>query len=76
MSSNVVGAQVRTARLSHRPRMTQRELAVRLQLKGWDISRSGIGKIEIGLRKVTDVEVALLARALGVTVAWLFDEAH
>jgi transcriptional regulator with XRE-family HTH domain len=56
--------------------MTQRELAERLQLSGWDISRSGIAKVETGLRKVTDVEVALLAEALGVHVAWLFDQTH
>lgn len=72
MSNNVVGPCVRMARRAYRPPMTQRELAERLQLKGWDISRCGVAKIEIGLRKVTDVEVVLLAEALGVTVSWLF----
>lgn len=72
MNNNVVGSRVRTARLAHRPAMTQRELAERLQLGGWDVSRSGIAKIEARLRKVTDVEVVLLARALDVAVAALF----
>jgi transcriptional regulator with XRE-family HTH domain len=53
--------------------MTQRELAERLQLKGWDVSRAGIAKIEAGLCQVTDVEVTHLAEALGVSVAHLFN---
>jgi len=73
MSSNVVGPRVRTARLEHKPPVTQRQLAERLQLDGWDISRAGIAKIEAGLRKVSDIEVTLLARTLSVSVAWLFD---
>lgn len=56
--------------------MTQRQLAERLQLQGWDLGRSGVAKIEIGKRRVTDVEVALLAEALGVSVAWLFASAN
>jgi transcriptional regulator with XRE-family HTH domain len=74
MGSNVVGPRVKTARMALRPPLTQYALAVRLQLNGWDISRSGIAKIEIKLRKVTDVEILLLAKVLGVTVAWLFDQ--
>jgi hypothetical protein len=31
-----------------------------------------VAKIELGLRQVTDIEVTLLADALGVDVAWLF----
>lgn len=30
--------------------------------------------IEIGYREVTDVEVAAIAKALGVAIAWLFGE--
>lgn len=56
--------------------MTQEALALRLQLDDWDISRSGIGKIEIGLRQVTDTEVVKLAKALDVSVAWLFGKSE
>ncbi len=56
--------------------MTQEALALRLQLDDWDISRSGIGKIEIGLRQVTDVEVVKLAKALDVSVAWLLGKSE
>ena len=47
---------------------------MRLQLDGWDISRTGATRIEPGIRQVTDVEVQKLARSLGVSVSWLFDE--
>ena len=73
MRNNIVGTRVRAARIAYRPRMTQSDLAIKLQLDSWDIGRSGVAKIELGLRTVTDVEVAKLAKALGVSIAWLFD---
>ena len=72
--NNIVGERAKIARLSHEPRLTQEGLAILLQLQGWDIGRSGIAKIEIGLRQVTDIEVVHLARALAVSVAWLLKE--
>ena len=33
-----------------------------------------ISKIEIGYREVTDVEVVAIARALGVSISWLYGE--
>jgi len=74
MGNNIVGPKVKLARLQHQPRMTQRTLAAKLQLDGWDIGRSGVAKIELGLRQVTDVEVSRLASVLGVSVSWLFNE--
>ncbi len=71
---NIIGERVKQARLNHQPRMTQAALATRLQLEGWDIPRSGIAKIELGLREVTDIEVARLAKVLGVSIGWLFGE--
>lgn len=54
--------------------MTQHDLANKLQLVGWDITRGGVAKIEAGIRKVYDYEVARLAKVLGVSVAWLMGE--
>ncbi len=71
---NVVGARVKLARLCHQPRLTQAALAARLQLDGWDIEQSGVAKIETGLREVRDTEVVKLAKALGVSVGWLFGD--
>jgi transcriptional regulator with XRE-family HTH domain len=69
---NVVGPQVREARLRHQPPLTQDELAERLRIVGFEIDRVGISKIETGLRQVHDYEVVQLARALGVSVDQLF----
>ena len=71
---NIVGSRVKLARCRFKPRMTQEALAVKLQLEDWDIARSGIAKIEVGIRQVTDVEVAKLAKVLEVSIAWLFGE--
>jgi transcriptional regulator with XRE-family HTH domain len=71
---NIVGQRVKIARHRFEPRLTQVDLAGRLQLKSWDIDRSGIAKIEIGLREVTDIEVLKLAEALQVSASWLLGE--
>lgn len=50
---------------------TQAQLAAELQLLGLDIGRSAIGKIEVGIRCVTDVELTFLAEVFDVTSDWL-----
>jgi len=71
---NIIGSRVRQAREDHNPRLTQEQLAARLQILGWEIGRSGVGKIESGIRQVTDIEVKNISEALGVSIAWLFGE--
>jgi transcriptional regulator with XRE-family HTH domain len=69
-SRNIVGPLVRQARLAARPKLTQKELVARLQVLGIIIDQSGLSKIENGQRPVSDIEVAILAKALKVPVAW------
>jgi transcriptional regulator with XRE-family HTH domain len=45
---------------------TQNDLAVKLQLSGWDTSRESITKLENLRRRVPDLELFLIARILGV----------
>lgn len=71
MERNVVGPRVRQARRKARPPITQGELAARLQLMGFSTSQAMISKIESRARPVMDTEVVALAKALGVSVAWL-----
>lgn len=71
---NVIGARVRQARKDAKPPITQLDLMARLQLLGMMIDQSGISKIESGNRLVSDVEATALAKALNVSVAWLFGE--
>ena len=71
---NIIGARVHLARKKAKPRLTQADIAARLQIKGIRIDRAGVSKIEIGYREVTDIEAKVLAETLGVTVAWLYSE--
>ncbi len=52
--------------------LTQSQLAARCNLLEWDISRSTLAKIESQVRQVTDIEAALLAKALKVRVDDLY----
>ncbi len=70
-SMNIVGERVKQARLRRKPALTQDELSGKLAQLGIIIDRAGISKIEIGARCVLDVEVRALAKALGVSAAWL-----
>jgi len=71
---NIVGQRVKEARSLAKPKLTQDELAIKLQMQDWSINRMGIAKIEAGIREVTDFEVVKLAKALGVTTSWLLGE--
>ncbi len=73
MRNNAIGSRVKLARLKRKPRMTQQGLATKLQLNGCDISRSGVAKIELGIRQVTDIELVKIAKSLDVTAQWLLD---
>ena len=69
-----MGPHVRTARYRLGQRVTQEELAARLQAQGIAIDRTAISKIESGIRPVTDVEIVAICKALGIKVSWLFNE--
>ena len=71
---NLVGPRVKLARTRTMPKTTQAQLAARVQLGGMQLDRVAISKIEMGHRQVTDREVVALARALGVSAAWLLGE--
>ena len=49
-------------------KMSQRELADRLQLLGLDVDKNAIQRLEAGKRFVTDIELVTLAKALKVTI--------
>ncbi len=50
------------------------KVTVTEQVLGLQLDRPAISKIETGYREVTDVEIVALAKALDVSVAWLFEE--
>lgn len=66
-----VGTQVKKARHSKLPKMTQKELADKLAKLGWSIGQVGVRRIERGERLVTALEVVLLTKALDVEIRYL-----
>lgn len=76
MQRNVVGPRVRQARKLAIPRVSQVDLAARLQILGLKIDQSAVSKIEQGYRPVLDLEVVALAKALNVSAAWLLGESN
>ena len=69
---NLCGNRIREARL--RQRLSQYDLAARLQPQGILIEQDSISRIEIGTRFVADYEVKVLAKVLNVPLEWLLEE--
>lgn len=61
-TQNAIGPQVR--RFRDRAGLNQAELAARCGVIGWDVSRGTLAKVEAQLRRVTDAELFVLAKAL------------
>ncbi len=70
--SNISGERIRQARVVKK--LTQSNLAARVQTKGVTMERDSISRIEHGIRFVADYELKVFAEALGVTVEWLLGE--
>lgn len=66
---NISGPRIREARLKRR--LTQAELAARLQVEGVIMERDSLSRAEIGTRFIPDYELPIFARVLGVSVNWL-----
>lgn len=66
---NISGNRIREARL--RKRMSQSDLAAKMQVEGIVIERDSISRIEIGTRFIPDYELPVFSRVLGVSVDWL-----
>ena len=66
---NCCGDRVREAR--QKLRLSQSDLAARLQIAGVIIERDSISRVEIGLRFVPDYELPVYAQVLGVSAVWL-----
>ena len=67
---NLVGPQVR--KLRSQKGWTQDALAARLQLRGWDVSRESVAKLEGQFRRVPDCELLFLSKVLGAKLTDLF----
>jgi transcriptional regulator with XRE-family HTH domain len=70
---NVCGPQV--SRLRSELGWSQPQFATKCQLKGWDVSRDIIARIEGQTRWVGDSELAMLAKVLNVRLEKLYPQA-
>ena len=67
---NIVGPRIQQLRLYKG--LTQDAFTAECNLVGLNISRGTLAKIEAKVRRVTDSEIALLAKALRVDVSELY----
>ncbi|RKJ46439.1 XRE family transcriptional regulator [bacterium 1XD8-76] len=66
---NICGDRIREARVVQR--MSQNELAAKMQVEGITIERDSISRVEIGTRFVADYELKVFAKVLNVNILWL-----
>ena len=66
---NLSGQRIREARI--KLKLSQEDLAVKMQLAGLQMGQMAISRIETGKRVVPDFELPVFAEALGVTTDWL-----
>ena len=69
---NLCGNKVREAR--QKQRLSQSNLAARLQIEGIILERDSVSRIEAGTRFVADYELKVLANVLNVDVIWLLED--
>lgn len=69
---NICGDRIRQARALRR--ISQSELAARMQVEGITIERDSISRIEIGTRFVTDYELKIFAKVSNVNIMWLISD--
>ena len=63
----------RLIELRKQQNLSQRDLAHKLQLAGYDMDKNVITRIETNKRYVTDIELRALSEVLGVSYAFLID---
>ncbi len=69
--NNICGENV--ALLRKQMKISQRELADRLQLVGLDVDKNAVQRIEAGKRFVTDIDILALVRVFGCSLNDLFE---
>ena len=64
--NNICGKNI--ARLRTNLKISQKQLADRMQLVGIDIDKNAIQRIECGKRFITDIEISAFAKVFSVTL--------
>ena len=71
--NNICGQKVKEIREQLPEKTSQRKLADMLQMEGLDLDKSAVQRIESGKRFVTDIELKVIAKVLGVSYQELLD---
>ena len=66
---NICGQRIREAR--EMLKLSQEQLAAKLQTEGLGVNQNSISRIETGKRLVADFELVALSKVLGVSMEWL-----
>ena len=69
-SYNIIGENIK--RIRKEKKITQEDLCARMQVMGYQISRSDISKLENGKKFIADFEVYGFAKALKISILDLF----
>ncbi len=73
LKRNAVGAQIRKMRSARE--MTQEQFVARCHLAGCGITRGTLAKVEAQIRGISDVELFVISKVLGVRIEELFPKA-
>ena len=71
-NKNIISSRLRQARKERK--LSQSELAAKLQLCNINIDQQMISKIEKNERQVTDYEIACICKCLDVSPEWLLQD--
>lgn len=65
--NNICGENICHLRKNYPTKMSQRMLAEQMQLRGIDVDKNAIQRLECGKRFVTDIELVVLAQIFDVS---------
>lgn len=71
-TNNLCGRRV--AQIRKEKKLSQRKLAIKMQLLGFDVDHYFIRRVENGERFVTDIDLVIIARSLGVSITDLLKD--
>lgn len=70
--NNICGEKIHKLRIASVPRLSQRQLADKMQLCGIDLDKNAIQRIESGKRFITDIELKGFADFFGIDISDLY----
>lgn len=72
--NNISGSNIARIRKALHPKVSQRLLAVKMQLEGIELDKNAIQRIECGARFITDIELKAFAKVLNTSYEELLSE--